>query len=141
MISRSLPTFLGSYFGWEQPEKGLFACVTVFSDYQRPNFCQQLYYLIHFKGIMRLNLSLHCTARFTKKKILLLPTKYEIRDFLVCHISIRCPYPFVGAYKSSLYLATNLYTSVVDFIYFRHLVEEALLLGTVLCDCVSLGDG
>ena len=56
-------------------------------------------------------------------KKLLLPTKYEILPFVVrqnganTHSSVP---------TSLCYLAMNPYTSVVDFIYFRRLVEPAL---------------
>ena len=52
-----------------------------------------------------------------------MPTKYRIRPLVVCQNG---PNINTSVPKSLQYPATNLFTSVVDFIYFRRLVEEAL---------------
>ena len=60
---------------------------------------------------------------FLPKKSNLLSTNYKITGFVVCQNGAHIP---SSVPKSLQYLVTNLYTSVVDFIYFRRLVEEAL---------------
>ena len=67
---------------------------------------------------------LYCT--FLPKRPLLLPTNHKIRGLVSSQncANIRTSMPI-----SLQDLAINLYTSVVDFIYFRRPVEEALNVG------------
>ena len=60
---------------------------------------------------------------FLPKRPLLLPTNYEIIGLVVSQNSANI---YLSVPTSLQYLPTNLYKSVVDFVYFRRLVEEAL---------------
>ena len=81
-------------------------------------------------AIFVINLKLSCgfifryiVLCFYPKKPLLLPTKCKIRGLVICQDDAM----FHSLVPTSLYyLPSNLYTSVVDFIYVCRLVESAL---------------
>ena len=91
----------------------------MFSVSELHNFGRQYHYLFKFHGLIRS----YIVPYFLLKKSLLLPTYYEIRGLVGSQngANIHMSVP-----QSLQYLPTNLYTSVVDFIYFRRLVESPL---------------
>ena len=91
----------------------------VFSVSKLHNFSRQYHYLFKFRGLIRR----YIVPYYLLKKSLLLPTYFEIRGLVGSQngTNIHMSVP-----KSLQYLPTNLYTSVVDFIYFRRLVESPL---------------
>ena len=94
----------------------------MFSVSELHNFSRHYYSLIKFRGLIRQFIVLY----FSLKKSLLLPTYHEIRSFKI--VGSQDGTYFHWSVPTSLYyLPTNLYTSVVDFINVRRLVESALL--------------
>ena len=110
------------------------ACGSVFSVSELHNFSGQYRYLFKFRGLIRW----YIVPYFLLKKSLLLPTNYEIRGLVGSQngANIHMSVP-----KSLQYLPTNLYTSMVDFIFFWRLVESPLdsLYGCMLGDTVCAG--
>ena len=86
---------------------------------QLNNLCGQYYYLFDFRG----PIGWYIVLSFLPQNPLLRPTNHKIRasvgsqDGAYFHWSVP---------TSLCYLPTNLYTSVVDFIYVRPPVESAL---------------
>ena len=106
----------------------------MFSVSQLNNFGRQYYYLFHFRGLIGRYIVLY----FLPQNPLLRPTKHKIRalvgsqDGAYFHWSVP---------TSLCYLPTNLYTSVVDFIYVRRLVESALKDGVAVKTIHIYNDG
>ena len=109
----------GVFFSWQEPEKIKSACGTVVSESKLYNFSWQYYYLFKSHGLIRRYIALY----FLPPKKVFLLTKYEIRRLVVRQkgVNIHSSVP-----TSLQYPATNPYTSVVDFMYFRRRVEPAL---------------
>ena len=105
------------FFSWQEPEKISLACGIVVYESQQLNLNWQCYILLEFTAILWFNLLPYCTKLLTKNSALPL-TKYKISQNSA---NIHSSMPI-----SLWYLATNLYTSAVDFVKFHRLLEEAL---------------
>ena len=100
----------------------------MFSVSKLNNFGRQYYYLFNFRGII----GRYIVLSFLPQNRLLRPTNHKIRALVGSQDGAY----FHWSVPSSLcYLPTNLYTSVVDFIYVRPPVESALYPNVVCRFC------